>query len=101
MKATHRLMLTVEVAGPMGWNQAWNALNKAMVSAFMPPYVQNCSVSSFDLEFEDDEPGETHTGDTLSKVTAALRESGLEEQQITDAVSSMQNYGILFRERSS
>lgn len=42
---------------------------------------------------------ETHDDDTLFKVAVALREVGLTEQQIDDAINSMQNYGILFRER--
>jgi hypothetical protein len=42
---------------------------------------------------------ETHTEDTLFKVAVALREAGLSEQEIDDAINSMQNSGILFRER--
>lgn len=37
--------------------------------------------------------------DTLFKVRGALLGVGLREQQITNAINSMQNEGILFRER--
>lgn len=41
----------------------------------------------------------TYDETTLHKVYNALRETGLPDQQVTDAVSLMQNAGILFRER--
>lgn len=40
----------------------------------------------------------THDSDTMPKVWEALREIGLNEGQIQDAVNEMQNAGILFRE---
>ena len=43
---------------------------------------------------------EHHDEDTIFKAQVALRESGLEEDQIESAIQSMQNYGILFRERT-
>lgn len=43
----------------------------------------------------------TYDEDTLFKVYDALREVGLNQQQVTDAVSLMQNAGILFRERAT
>lgn len=46
------------------------------------------------------EQRETHTEDTLNKVYEALSENGIVGQQAIDAVSTMQNKGILFRERS-
>lgn len=42
---------------------------------------------------------EYHDEETLFKTRNALREANLTETQIDDAISSMQNYGILFRER--
>lgn len=38
--------------------------------------------------------------DTLFKVAMALRKAGLTYNQVTDAISEMQNAGILFRERA-
>lgn len=40
----------------------------------------------------------THTGGTMDKVLQALMDSGLTQEQATNAVNSMQNAGILFRE---
>lgn len=41
----------------------------------------------------------TCTDMTMAKVADALRATGLTEQQIIDAISRMQNAGIVFRER--
>jgi hypothetical protein len=41
---------------------------------------------------------ETHTPETMYKVSAALREADLSDDQIDHAIDTMQNYGILFRE---
>lgn len=41
-----------------------------------------------------------HTEDTMRKVRSALMVSGLNPDQIDDAINEMQNEGILFRERS-
>jgi len=40
-----------------------------------------------------------HNEQTLHKVSNALRRAGLGAQQAIDAISEMQNAGILFRER--
>lgn len=40
----------------------------------------------------------THNDGTMQKVYQAMRKSGLEDQQVIDAVMLMQNAGILFRE---
>ena len=45
-------------------------------------------------------PKETFTENTLFKVYDALRASGLDEQKARDAITEMQNNGILFRERT-
>lgn len=42
----------------------------------------------------------TNTEETMAKVYQALGEVGLSEGQIINAVSAMQNSGILFRERA-
>lgn len=42
---------------------------------------------------------ETHTEETLFKVYAALKAVGWKHHQAEDAITSMQNMGILFRER--
>jgi hypothetical protein len=49
-------------------------------------------------EGEQDPQRETHNEGTLVKVRVAL-EDFLPPQRITDAISAMQNAGILFRER--
>jgi hypothetical protein len=45
------------------------------------------------------EPEVTFNEDTLFKVATSLREADLSETQIDAAIHSMQNFGILFRER--
>jgi hypothetical protein len=47
------------------------------------------------------QPKENVTFDenTLFKVYDSLRDAGLDEQKARDAISDMQNKGILFRER--
>jgi hypothetical protein len=42
----------------------------------------------------------THNDGTMQKVYQAMRKSGLEDQQVVDAVMAMQNAGVLFREAS-
>jgi hypothetical protein len=46
-------------------------------------------------------PGLTHTVDTIHKVYRALRRAGVSLFDARDAISNMQNDGILFRERAS
>lgn len=41
----------------------------------------------------------THSEDTLMKVAEAIRSNGIPVGQIPEIISSMQNAGILFRER--
>lgn len=41
----------------------------------------------------------THNEDTMTKVYLALRDVGLSEEKAIEAVSNMQNEGVLFRER--
>lgn len=47
-----------------------------------------------------DEPMIVHNESTLYVVNDALKRAGLDEQQTRDAINSMQNAGILFRERA-
>jgi hypothetical protein len=57
--------------------------------------ARECSavtLSSYQIEDHFDE--QTHF-----KVSCGLREAGLNDTQITDAINAMQNNGILFRER--
>ena len=52
-------------------------------------------------QFENNEIPEeqlTHTGSTMDKVLQSLMDSGLTQEAATNAVNSMQNAGILFRE---
>lgn len=46
-----------------------------------------------------DAPRETHTEQTLFTVRDALVKSGLTERQTYNAITELQNAGILFRER--
>lgn len=83
-----------------------------------PGYIANLSATewvvkdarSYFYAFRDDhfktivlpgwsETGETHTEDTLMKVGEALRGHGVPIVDIPDIISTMQNAGILFRER--
>lgn len=45
-------------------------------------------------------PGERHDHDTLDKVNAALKASGLTGEQAFDGINQILNAGILFRERT-
>lgn len=104
-EATHYVTLTVSVAGEAAWSYVWNRLNDTMCSPGLYDRVLSASVSSTFAEPEEDEDlgfdrsYETHTEETLFKVAVGLREAGLSEDEIQHAISSMQNNGILFRER--
>jgi hypothetical protein len=53
---------------------------------------------SINIWENEEENKEYHTEETLEKTYEALKESGLTETQAFDAVRTMQNAGILFRE---
>lgn len=58
-----------------------------------------CEPSTFSSAFEKvGQAVESYDEDTLLKVYACLTESGLTEEQAIDAVTCMQNKGVLFRE---
>lgn len=67
-----------------------------------PVFCHQCSTESiawrdnFAKNFST--PQLTHTDETMQKVYKALREVGLNDDHINDAVMKMQNAGILFRE---
>jgi len=42
-----------------------------------------------------------HDENTIIKVFSALCRAGLSDQQVSDAITEMQNEGILFRERTN
>jgi hypothetical protein len=44
---------------------------------------------------------EYHDDQTMTKVHAALRGEGLTDREATEAITAMQNVGILFRERDA
>jgi hypothetical protein len=46
------------------------------------------------------QPTETHSDNTLYKVSQALHQAGMNGAQIERAINEMQNHGILFRERA-
>lgn len=61
------------------------------------------SIKAVEHSFEavpDPEGPITYDDETLFKVRDALEAAGLSENQITQAISEMQNRGILFRERA-
>lgn len=43
---------------------------------------------------------EGYVPDVMTKVYRALEDAGLEDREILDAISEMQNEGVLFRERN-
>ena len=50
-------------------------------------------------QFESYLGAESYSDETLIKVADGLKEAGLSPEKVTDAISAMQNRGILFRER--
>ncbi len=92
--ATHEISLRVQVSGPEQFSEVWQTFG--LVSVGLGLKYPGAALSSILL----DEEEKTHYDDeTLSKVSAALRESGLSYPDIDGAINAMQNYGILFRER--
>lgn len=113
-RVTHTLSLTVGVTNGDQWKSAWDHLNRVAVD-FRRVDMPHLNVSSYMLDEEmTDEPPQVisngivvthhtenlyHDEDTLHKVHRALRNAGLDIEQIEICVLEMQNAGILFRER--
>jgi hypothetical protein len=86
------LTLAVTVSGPEQWNHAYEILTRyATVLGRECPNVVLSSYALGDEQYDDE---------TMAKVRVSLREVGVPENIIEDAVNLMQNDGILFRERS-
>lgn len=69
-----------------------------------PRLCSQCSIEALKAILDPKPASEddvTFTENTLYKVYDALRGSGLSEDQSRDAISNMQNAGILFRERAT
>lgn len=100
-KPTHTVSVRVQVCGPDEFSEVYQSF--CLVANGLGLKYNDVTVNSYLVEeFEEEilERGsETHTEDTLPKVSAGLREAGLDEDSIRDAISAMQNNGILFRER--
>lgn len=99
-RITHRLSLTVGVENVEQFDEIYRTFG--MVSNGLARRMPDVSVSSYIAEDDEDpldKSYETYTEDTLAKVRVALREMGVTEEIIPDIISSMQNHGILFRER--
>jgi hypothetical protein len=87
---THSITLTATVEGSGQWDLVYETLLR--LSKTMARECSAVTISSYLLEDHVDE--QTHF-----KVSCGLREAGLNDTQITDAINAMQNNGILFRER--
>lgn len=92
MSPTHSISLTVTVSGPEMWEDVYTVLSKYMVN--LGKECPNATLSSYVLDEE-----ETYNEETMAKVRVSLREVGVPEVIIVQAINSMQNSGILFRER--
>lgn len=61
---------------------------------------RNALQAHFDAGWTEFDPEPTYDDETLTKVYDALQSSGLTQTEAQDAVSALQNAGILFRERA-
>jgi len=63
---------------------------------------EGCTLSAYEIKDDEERsPGDEWYDDyTLLKVVHAMREAGISDQQAEDAITAMQNAGILFRERA-
>lgn len=70
--------------------------------AFLPDGMTlSDGVKWFEKACQPEDPNdrvEGHTSETMDKVYSALRDAGVEADEVTDVVNAMQNRGILFRE---
>lgn len=99
MPTTHIVTLSIGVDGEEEWDRIYTAfLTSAREYGPQYSYV-NVSSSLAEEEEVLEKGSETHTEETLFKVAIGLREAGLDEDAIRDAIRAMQNNGILFRER--
>lgn len=77
--------------------------DKNKTRVYIDTYVKvdnRCIINPHDEPSPSDEiVGEYHDGATVSKVFLALADVGIQDPHLTDAVTAMQNAGILFRER--
>lgn len=101
-KATHAVSIHTNVVGPAQREKVWERFGKVLeeLRDFSLPYISLYSVEiGDDIELIEEEEL-FHDENTLVKVRMALKEIGiLTEDEIISAISSMQNHGILFRER--
>jgi hypothetical protein len=91
---THMVTLSIGVDGVAGWDTIYEMFSNT-VRELGPqyPYISLSSTVTSDAE------DITYDDETLEKVTKALGETGWNHIAIADAISRMQNAGILFRER--
>ena len=97
---THTISMRVTVAGEDQFSEVWQTFN--LLANGLGRRFHEVNISSHLVERYEEDPEdksyETYTEDTLDKVSVALREAGVSDRLITEAISMMQNYGILFRE---
>lgn len=94
-RPTHVLSLNCTVSDVDAWDSVWNQFSAMASRLGGQSIATDINVSSEQI------PDETDFDEqTLFKVSCGLREAGLTETQVVDAISAMQNNGVLFRERS-
>lgn len=106
---THMLMLTVHVRSGEEWDRVHEQM--MVLSSIMREFPYVC-VSSTDLTLADTSPwpGEAGGEGTLAKVQEALHKTVFDRldfmlkssdrvKLVTELITSMQNAGVLFRER--
>ena len=88
---SHLLTLDVGVSNPEDWGRVWAELH--VVASNLAEGVETVAVRSQMFVVED----ELESGPRLS---AALRESGLDEVQIGLAITQIRDYGLEVRKRN-
>ena len=91
---THEVSLRVEVSGPEQFSEVYQTFS--LVAVGLGLRYPGVSLGSISLPagYEEDE-------ETLARVRSALRESGMENTEIDNAVYSMKSFGIIFREKKT
>jgi hypothetical protein len=95
-KMTHMISLSVNVDNPEKWRALWAKFSYT-VQELEKDYGYVSLTST--LVEEDEEEQLVNRNTTMDLVRSSLKETGLHDAEIEAAVNSMQNQGLLFRER--
>lgn len=98
----HTVTLTVTTKDRDEWLHAWNFLSQAANNL-----NENVVVSSHEVPTDEEIQNQRHyfetdiyyDENTVLKVYLALMEMGLDSEKTTEIIQTLQNNGILFRER--